>query len=102
MSEAVESQKVEESSPRRSPLEEAHRRAGASLREQDGCLIAANYGDARAEYEAVRGASGAGVIDLSSRGRVEVSGAEAVSFLNGMLTNDVAALREGEWMHAAF
>jgi aminomethyltransferase len=102
MSEAVESQKVEESSPRRSPLEEAQRRAGASLREQDGCLVAANYGDARAEYEAVRVASGAGVIDLSSRGRVEVSGTEAVQFLNGMLTNDVAALREGEWMHAAF
>src|SRR5829696_5380313 len=54
-----------------------------------------------AEYEAVRG-GGAGLFDLSARGRVEVSGAEAVMFLNGMLTNDVAGLADGAWMHAAF
>jgi aminomethyltransferase len=54
-----------------------------------------------AEYEAVRG-GGAGLFDLSERGLVEVSGAEAVPFLNGMLTNDVAGLEEGAWMHAAF
>lgn len=53
------------------------------------------------EYEAVRG-GGAGLFDLSSRGRVEVSGGEAVQFLNGMLTNDVAKLEDGAWMHAAF
>ncbi|MDT5293318.1 MAG: hypothetical protein QOJ76_198 [Acidobacteriota bacterium] len=102
MAEAVESQVAEETATlRRSPLEEAHRRAGASMREQDGCLVPGAYGDARAEYEAVRGA-GAGLFDLSSRGRVEVSGGEAVRFLNGMLTNDVARLEDGAWMHAAF
>jgi len=31
-----------------------------------------------------------------------VSGGEAVQFLNGMLTNDVAKLEDGAWMHAAF
>ena len=87
---------------RRSPLDEAHRRAGASMREQDGCLVPASYGDARAEYEAVRGGACAGLFDLSARGRVEVSGGEAVQFLNGMLTNDVARLEEGAWMSAAF
>jgi folate-binding protein YgfZ len=101
MNEAVESQKVEETAPRRSSLEEAQSRAGALLRVQDGCVVPAHYGDALAEYEAVRGGS-AGLIDFSSRGRVEVSGVEAVQFLNGMLTNDVAALKQGEWMHAAF
>ena len=102
MTEAVETQKAAESSLRHSPLEEAQRRAGASLVERDGCIVAANYGDWRAEYEAVRGGACAGLFDLSTRGRVEVSGAEAVPFLNGMLTNDVAALKEGEWMRAAF
>ncbi|HLM56017.1 MAG TPA: glycine cleavage T C-terminal barrel domain-containing protein [Pyrinomonadaceae bacterium] len=58
-------------------------------------------GDWRAEYEAVRGGA-AGLFDLSARGRVEVWGGEAVKFLNGMVTNDVAALAEGAWMHAAF
>ena len=56
--------------------------------------------ESQAEYEAVRG-GGAGLFDLSTRGRIEVSGAEAVQFLNGMLTNDVATLEEGAWMHAA-
>ncbi|HEX8148674.1 MAG TPA: glycine cleavage T C-terminal barrel domain-containing protein [Pyrinomonadaceae bacterium] len=97
MAEAVESQ----AESRRSPLEESHRRAGALFVQQDGCVAAASYGDTAAEYEAVRG-GGAGLFDLSARGRVEVSGAEAVQFLNGMLTNDVARLEEGAWMHAAF
>jgi len=87
---------------RRSALSGAHERAGASARVEDGWLVPASYGDAGAEYEAVRGAAGAGVFDLSSRGRVEVGGAEAVQFLNGMMTNDVATLAEGAWMHAAF
>ena len=97
MAEAVE----KEATLRRSPLEEAARGAGASLREEGGCVVAADFGDAAAEYEAVRG-GGAGLFDLSARGRVEVSGAEAVQFLNGMLTNDVAGLADGAWMHAAF
>jgi folate-binding protein YgfZ len=99
MSEAAE-KKTEETPPRRSPLEEAHGRAGATLVEREGCVVPASYGDAGAEYEAVRG--GAGLFDLSSRGRVEVSGGEAVKFLNGMLTNNVARLEDGAWMHAAF
>jgi len=43
------------------------------------------------EYEAVRG-GGAGLFDLSARGRIEVRGAEAVQFLNGLITNDVKTL----------
>lgn len=53
------------------------------------------------EYEIVRG-GGAGIIDLSQRGRIEVSGREAVQFLNGLITNDVKALEDGAWMLAAF
>jgi len=68
----------------------------------EGRPAPAHYGDPQAEYEAVRGGSGAGLIDLSSRGRLEVSGAEAVQFLNGMVTNNVAALGDGEWFEAAF
>lgn len=98
MAEAVQSQTTD-APPRRSPLEVEQ--AGAALRAQDGCVVVATYGDARAEYEAVRG-GGAGLFDLSSRGRIEVSGGEAVKFLNGMLTNDVAGLGDGAWMHAAF
>lgn len=93
---------VVEASPRRTILGDVHEESGAAMREREGFLVPANYGDARAEYEAVRGLGGAGAFDLSSRGRVEVSGGEAVQFLNGMLTNDVARINDGEWMHAAF
>jgi len=98
MNEAVEALAVH-----KLPLEETHRRYGATFAERDGWLLPAVYdGDARAEYEAVRGASGAGLIDLSARGRIEVGGAEAVQFLNGLITNDVKTLAPRTWMHAAF
>ena len=53
------------------------------------------------EYEAVR-EGGAGLIDLSSRGRIRVSGSEAMMFLNGLITNDMKTLAENRWMPAAF
>jgi len=42
------------------------------------------------------------VIDLSARGRISVSGSEAVTFLNGLITNDLKTLGENRWMPAAF
>jgi folate-binding protein YgfZ len=53
------------------------------------------------EYSAVRD-GGAGVIDLSSRGRLLVSGSEAVMFLNGLITNDMKTLAVNSWMAAIF
>ncbi|HKY45339.1 MAG TPA: glycine cleavage T C-terminal barrel domain-containing protein [Pyrinomonadaceae bacterium] len=52
-------------------------------------------------YSAVR-EGGAGLIDLSSRGRIRVSGSEAMMFLNGLITNDMKTLAENRWMPAAF
>src|SRR6185369_15355560 len=45
---------------------------------------------------------GCGLIDLSSRGRILVSGTEAVQFLNGLITNDMKTLDLDSWMAAAF
>jgi len=54
------------------------------------------------EYEAVR-EGGAGLIDLSSMfGRIQVSGSEATTFLNGLITNDVKNLAANRWMPAVF
>lgn len=83
------------------PLQDMHAAHGATFIIVDGWTLPCDYGDARAEYAAVRD-GGAGLFDLSSRGRIEVSGSEAVMFLNGMITNDVAALEAGTWMLAAF
>src|SRR5688572_19711039 len=57
--------------------------------------------DVMAEYAAVRD-GGVGLIDLSTRGRISVSGSEAVMFLNGLITNDMKTLGEKRWMPAAF
>jgi hypothetical protein len=57
--------------------------------------------DLMTQYAAVRD-GGVGVIDLSARGRISVSGSEAVMFLNGLITNDLKTLGENRWMPAAF
>ena len=54
------------------------------------------------EYEVVRD-GGAGLIDLSAaRGRIRVSGSEATTFLNGLITNDAKNLAQNRWMPAVF
>jgi folate-binding protein YgfZ len=86
---------------RSSPLEETHKQLGAKMTEDGAWRVPASYGDTAAEYRIVR-EGGVGLIDLSMRGRVEVSGTESVQFLNGLITNDVKTLEEGAWMLAAF
>ncbi|MCS6885187.1 MAG: aminomethyltransferase family protein [Acidobacteriota bacterium] len=52
------------------------------------------------EYKAVR--STVGLLDLSARGRIEVSGRNSVQFLQGLVSNDVKLLTDGEGTYAAF
>ena len=92
---------VEQIVIRRLLLEETHKRLGAVMREMGEWLLPSSYTDVAAEYRVVR-EGGAGLLDFSSRGRIEVRGSEAVQFLNGLITNDVKALNEGAWMRAAF
>ncbi len=84
-----------------SPLDEIHRGHGATMTERDGWVLPASYGDTMAEYSAVRD-GGCGLIDLSSRGCIVVTGSETVQFLNGLITNDVKTLEKNSWMPAAF
>lgn len=59
-----------------------------------------DYGDVQAEYDALHHA--AAVLDLSLSAKLEVSGKNAVQFLNGLVTNDVKALQPGAGILAAF
>ncbi len=86
---------------RRLPLDDIHQRLHATFGEDHGWRIPASYGDEMSEYSAVRD-GGAGLIDLSSRGRLQVSGSEAILFLNGLITNDMKTLAEHHWMPAVF
>jgi len=83
------------------PLHASHLRLGAKLIEQNGWSVPESYGDVSLEYAEVRD-GGCGLIDLSSRGRILVSGTEAVQFLNGLITNDMKTLDLDSWMAAAF
>src|SRR2546422_556579 len=94
-------QAIETETLRKLPLAAIHQRLGASMIERDGWSVPANYGDVLFEYAAVR-EGGSGVIDLSDRGRMLVSGTEAVPFLNGLITNDLKTLAVNNWMPAAF
>jgi folate-binding protein YgfZ len=46
--------------------------------------------------------SGCGLLDRSQRGKLALTGPDAVEFLNGQVTNELATLRQGEGRYAAF
>lgn len=56
--------------------------------------------DLQTDYRALREA--AGVVDRSSRGRITVAGADRRSYLQGLLSNDIAALVEGSGCYATY
>ena len=77
--------------------EHAHR--GARFGEIGGWRLPLDYGDEPAEQRAVR--QSVGVIDWSARGKVRVTGEDRLSFLDGLLTNDLKTLAEGHGLYAA-
>src|SRR5216683_4504991 len=52
------------------------------------------------DYDALR--RGCGLLDRSERGKLALSGAGAIEFLNGQVTNELADLHPGEGRYAAF
>jgi folate-binding protein YgfZ len=65
------------------------------------CDVAATETDRlQSEYEAL--SAGCGLVDRSDRGKLALTGAGAVEFLNGQVTNELADLRPGEGRYAAF
>lgn len=76
---------------KQSLLTDLHQLNGAVFVEQDGWLLPAHFGDATAEYQCVRTA--AGLFDLPHRALLQFTGPDRVSFLQGMLSNDVRLLK---------
>lgn len=54
----------------------------------------------RGEYDAFR--TGAGFVRLTGRGWIGVAGSDRVGFLQGLLTNDIAAIAPGSGCYAAY
>ena len=72
--------------------------ASAHLSEYSGAATAADFGDVRAEFEAL--VVDSGVYDLGWRAKITVSGADRTRWLNGMITNNVRDLVSGHGLYA--
>src|SRR5436190_16429189 len=86
--------------PQRLALHDQHAAAGAAFVSPCDIELPDSYGDAAAEYAAVR--HGVGLIDHGSLGVLEVTGRDRGSFLHAMLSNDVKSLGPGQGCQAAF
>jgi len=76
--------------PRITPLNEAHRRAGARLVDFAGWEMPLHYGSQLEEHHAVR--RDAGMFDVSHMTVIDVEGPQATDYLRHLLANDVARL----------
>ncbi len=66
----------------------------------DGWVVATSFGDPQGEAAACR--SSVAIADVSNWGVFRISGANAVKYLQGLVSNDVAKLNVGEGCYAAF
>jgi folate-binding protein YgfZ len=80
-------------------LYHAHLAAGARFGERRGQPVVGSYGDPGGEYAAVR--EHAAVADLPVRSVLEVCGPSRQSFLQGMLSHEVAGRAPGQGCRAA-
>lgn len=87
------------SEPARLSLHEWHQSLGANFSTLNGAEIAADYGEVLEEYQTLH--ESVGVLDLSFRSRVCLTGADRVRFLHGQVTNDVKKLRVGDGCYSA-
>ena len=67
--------------------------------EQDGWLLPDHFGDPAREYESV--GTSAGIFDLADRAMLQFTGEDRLSYLQGMLSNDLRLLKMFEGQQAA-
>src|SRR5262245_13548415 len=80
-------------------LHELHRGRNARFAGVGGMEVVEHYGDPLAEHAALR--ETAGLLDLSFRSRVCLTGTDRQKFMNGQVTNNVKDLMVGEGCYAA-
>ena len=83
---------------RRTPLNEAHRKAGGRMVDFAGWDMPVQYSSVIAEHEAVR--TGVGLFDVSHMGEIEFRGAGALETVNALISNDLARISDGQAVYA--
>lgn len=74
-----------------SPLHRVHESLGAKFTEAYGWEMPAHFGDPVEEHLSVR--KGAGILDITYRGKVRVSGKDRAAYLQRILSQDMNKLR---------
>jgi aminomethyltransferase len=72
----------------------------ADFDEFSGWMMPKSYDSLSEEYRTVR--NNVGIIDLSHRGKIRLSGKEHIKFLQGILSNDVNKLEVGNGQYSTF
>lgn len=84
--------------PKRTPLFEAHVKAGAKLIDFGGWEMPVQYVGILEEHRTVR--TKAGLFDVSHMGEIEVQGPQTLEMLNKLITNDVLKLANGQILYS--
>jgi aminomethyltransferase len=85
---------------KRTPLNSAHRRLGGRMVEFGGWDMPVQYA-AGTMTEHLRTRSHAGLFDVSHMGEIDVRGADAIPFVNRLVSNDAAKLVDGQAQYSA-
>lgn len=83
----------------RTPLYPLYAKYGAKTIDFGGWELPVQFSSIKDEHEAVRTA--AGLFDVSHMGEIEVQGTDSLTYLQRMLTNDVALLKDGDAQYTA-
>ena len=84
---------------KKTPLNQVHRELGARMVDFGGWDMPVQYSGVIEEHLAVRQA--AGLFDVSHMGEVEVTGPNALAFIQHLTTNDAAKLVDGQIQYSA-
>lgn len=79
---------------KKTPLFSTHQKYGGKIVEFGGWLLPVQYSGIIEEHTAVR--TKAGLFDVSHMGEIWVSGTEALTFLQNLVTNDLAGMKNGQ------
>ena len=83
---------------KRTPLYEEHTAAKAKLIDFGGWEMPVQYAGVIEEHHAVR--TKAGLFDVSHMGEIDVSGTEALAFVQMLITNDASKLDDGKILYS--
>ena len=84
---------------KKTPLNQVHRELGARMVDFGGWDMPVQYSGVIEEHLAVR--QSAGLFDVSHMGEVEVTGANALAFIQYLTINDASKLDDGQVQYSA-